>query len=179
MAGILQELSSESNNPHEGLEFPANYYHYRSAPRVWLNNEYGVFLADGETSGTFVLKLYGVSGSIGLYAVSDGNLLLIRPSIIQASKYCESYSIGLRGAVNGAVARRLGIIRDDRGQLVVDSDAYLSEPVSTGVDSIPLLLPKLVNLNGTILVLFGSSLVLCLKNKLILNDAITEIYPNL
>ena len=179
MAAILQELSSESNNPHEGLEFPASYYHYRSAPRVWLNNEYGVFLADGEPSGTFVLKLYGVSGSRRLNIVSAGNLLIIRPSIIQAAKYCESYSIGLRCAVNGNVARRLGIIRDDLGQLVIDSEAYLSEPVSTGVDSLPLLTPKLVNLNGTILVLFGSTLVLGLKDKLILNDAITEIDPNL
>ena len=177
MASILQELSSESNNPHEGLEFPASYYHYRSAPRVWFNNEYGVFLADGEPSGTFVLKLYGVSGSRRLNVVSEGNLLIIRPSIIQAAKYCESYSIGLRCAVNGAVARRLGLIRDDLGQLVIDSEAYLNEPALTREGR--LLTPKLVNLNGTILVLFGSTLVLGLKGKLILNDAITEIDPNL
>ena len=177
MASILQELSSESNNPHEGLEFPASYYHYRSVPRAWLSNEYGVFLADGEPSGTFVLKLYGVSGSRRLNVVSEGNLLIIRPSIIQAAKYCESYSIGLRCAVNGAVARRLGLIRDDLGQLVIDSEAYLSEPALTREGRLSL--PRLVNDNGTILVLFGSTLVLGLKGKLILNDAITEIDPNL
>ena len=60
--GLQQVLSSNGTiDIHAHLNFTSGYSRYHGAPRMSINESYGIFIAVGETTWTYVLKLYEIN----------------------------------------------------------------------------------------------------------------------